>query len=87
MTRDLSRGRVLEFNPYAIRTGPLRVSYSLTKSYRQFLHSGQHPAATCDAPAHQHNMLPVKALVLSSGRGIHEFSDLWQKGIHASMHG
>ncbi|KAG2065931.1 hypothetical protein BDR04DRAFT_1107733 [Suillus decipiens] len=35
-----------------------------------------HPVASRNAPAHQHNMLPIEALTLSSGRDISDFSDL-----------
>ncbi|OAX42331.1 D123-domain-containing protein [Rhizopogon vinicolor AM-OR11-026] len=94
MTRDLSRGHVLDFNPYAIRTDPLLFTYeelssvftleSTTPELR-IIGSPLHPAASRNAPAHQHNMLPIEALALSSGRGIDEFSDLWQKEIQQSM--
>jgi len=94
MTRDLSRGHVLDFNPYAPRTDPLLFTYeellsvfilrSSTPELR-IIDSPLHPAATRNAPAHQHNMLPIEALALSSGRDIDEFSNLWQKEIQQSM--
>ena len=94
MTRDLARGHVLDFNPYAIRTDPLLFTYeelssiftmgSSTPELRT-IDSPLHPAVTRNAPAHQHNMLPIEALALSGGRGIDEFSDLWQKEIQQSM--
>ncbi|KAG0700464.1 cytoplasmic protein [Suillus ampliporus] len=94
MTRDLSRGHVLDFNPYATRTDPLLFTYEellsvftrgLSSPELRIIDSPLHPAASRNAPAHQHNMLPIEALALSSGRGIDEFSDLWQKEIQQSM--
>ncbi|KAJ8583375.1 D123-domain-containing protein [Rhizopogon salebrosus TDB-379] len=94
MTRDLSRGHVLDFNPYAPRTDPLLFTYEELSSVftlrsstpeLRIIDSPLHPAATRNAPAHQHNMLPIEALALSSGRDINEFSNLWQEEIQRSM--
>jgi hypothetical protein len=94
MTRDLSRGHVLDFNPYAPRTDPLLFTYEELSSVftlqsstpeLRIIDSPLHPAATRNAPAHQHNMLPIEALALSSGHGIDEFSNLWQEEIQRSM--
>jgi len=94
MTRDLSRGHVLDFNPYAARTDPLLFTYEELFSifnlrsnspHLRVIDSPLHPAATRNAPAHQHNMLPIEALALSSGRDIEEFSQLWQREIQQSM--
>jgi hypothetical protein len=94
MTRDLSRGHVLDFNPYAPRTDPLLFTYGelLSISTRELstpelriIDSPLHPVASRNAPAHQHNMLPIEALALSSGRDINDFSDLWKKKIQQSM--
>ncbi|KAG1717886.1 D123-domain-containing protein [Suillus lakei] len=84
MTRDLSRGHVLDFNPYAPLTDSLLFTYEeLLPAFTRgstpelrVIDSPLHPAATRNAPAHQHNMLPIEALVLSSGRDIDEFSYL-----------
>ncbi|KAG2145868.1 D123-domain-containing protein [Suillus clintonianus] len=95
MTRDLFRGHVLDFNPYAPRTDPLLFTYeellvifmqesSSTLDLR-VIDSPSHPATRRNAPAHQHNMLPIEALALSSGRDIEEFSDLWKENIQQSM--
>ncbi|KAG2096524.1 D123-domain-containing protein [Suillus discolor] len=94
MTRDLSRGHVLDFNPYAPRTDPLLFTYeellsvftqgSSTPELR-IIDSPLHPVASRNAPAYQHNMLPMEALALSSGRDINDFSDLWKNEIQQSM--
>lgn len=94
MTRDLSRGHVLDFNPFAARTDPLLFTYEELLSVftlrsdipdLRIVDSPLHPAATRNAPAHQHNMLPIEALALSSSRDIDEFSNLWQKEVQESM--
>ncbi|KAG1838024.1 D123-domain-containing protein [Suillus subalutaceus] len=94
MTRDLSRGHVLDFNPYAPRTDPLLFTYEellsvftrgLSVPELRIIDSPLHPVASRNAPAHQHNMLPIEALTLSSGRDINDFSDLWKKEIQQSM--
>lgn len=94
MTRDLSRGHILDFNPYAPRTDPLLFTYEellsvcaqgLSTPELRIIDSPLHPVATRNAPAHQHNMLPIEALALSSGRDINDFSDVWKKEIQLSM--
>ncbi|KAG1858632.1 D123-domain-containing protein [Suillus tomentosus] len=94
MTRDLSRGHVLDFNPYAPRTDPLLFTYEeLLSAFTQgssapelrIIDSPLHPLALRNAPAYQHNMLPMEALALSSGRDINDFSDLWKNEIQQSM--
>lgn len=47
--------------------------------------SPAHPAATGNAPIHQHNMVPFEALSLSNGRDIEEFAEAWKDEIQASM--
>lgn len=115
LTRDLSRGHILDFNPYAPRTDPLLFTYeelsellearipaetsptstlpngdqhhaapSLLPEFR-VINSRSHPAATANAPAYQHNMIPFEALSLSSGRDIEEFADIWKDEIQESM--
>ncbi|KAG1749234.1 D123-domain-containing protein [Suillus lakei] len=83
-----------DFNPYAPRTDPLLFTYEellsvftqgLSTPELRIIDSPLHPTATRNAPAHQHNMLPIEALTLSSGRDIDEFSHLWQKEIQHSM--
>ena len=39
--------------------------------------SRAHPAATRNAPQHQHNMVPLEALALSEGRTLEELSTIW----------
>ncbi|KAG2123314.1 D123-domain-containing protein [Suillus cothurnatus] len=94
MTRDLSRGHVLDFNPYAPRTDPLLFTYEeLSSVFTQelgtpelrIIDSPLHPVASRNAPTHQHNMLPIEALALSSGQDINDFSDLWKREIQQSM--
>ncbi|KAG1898122.1 D123-domain-containing protein [Suillus fuscotomentosus] len=94
MTRDLSRGHVLDFNPYAPRTDPLLFTYEellsiftqgLSTPELRIIDSPLHPVASRNAPAYQHNMLPMEALALSSGRDIDDFSDLWKNEIQQSM--
>ncbi|KAF7365264.1 hypothetical protein MVEN_00398200 [Mycena venus] len=96
--RDLSRGHILDFNPYAPRTDPLLFSYDelhpLAHSSPsdaddapelRVIDSRAHPAATSAAPAHQHNMIPFEALSMSSGRDIEEFAEAWKEGIVQSV--
>ncbi|KAI0688928.1 D123-domain-containing protein [Earliella scabrosa] len=94
LTRDLTRGHVVDFNPYHPRTDPLLFTYDelhallLARPARPELRvvdSPGHPAATRNAPAHQHNMVPIEALAMSSGRDIAEFADAWQDEIRKSM--
>ena len=49
--------------------------------------SPTHPAAARNAPAHQHNMVPIEALAMSAGRDAQQFSDAWQEEIRKSMAG
>jgi len=95
LTRDLSRGHIVDFNPYALRTDPLLFTYEelltlLTNDLSSIpllkvIDSRSHPAATRNTPANQHNMVPFEALALSSGRDIEQFSDLWQEEIQKSV--
>ena len=47
--------------------------------------SPAHPAAARNAPAHQHNMVPIEALAMSAGRDVAQFADAWQEEIRKSM--
>jgi len=93
LTRDLSRGHIFDFNPYAPRTDPLLFSYDELHTLVQesappelrVIDLRAHPAATSSAPAHQHNMIPFEALSMSSGRDIEEFSEAWKEGIVQSV--
>lgn len=98
LTRDLSRGHIIDFNPYAPRTDPLLFTYedlhdlllargddySPTTELR-VVDSPSHPAATRNAPAHQHNMVPLEALTISSGRNMEDFAGALQEEIRKSM--
>ncbi|KAJ7069833.1 D123-domain-containing protein [Mycena amicta] len=87
LTRDLARGHILDFNPYAPRTDSLLFTYDELHALNRHapapelrvIDSRAHPAATSNAPAHQHNMVPFEALSLSSGRDIEEFADVWRE--------
>ncbi|KAG6839545.1 hypothetical protein H0H93_005317 [Arthromyces matolae] len=97
----MSRGHIVDFNPYAPRTDPLLFTYeelvdllapSSTESNDskrlpefRVIDSRAHPAATRNAPAHQHNMLPIEALSLSSGRDIGDFAELLKDEIQKNM--
>ena len=94
LTRDLSRGHIIDFNPYHPRTDPLLFTYDelhtrlLARADRpelRVVNSPSHPAATRNAPAHQHNMVPIEALAMSSGRDVMQFADVWQDEIRKSM--
>jgi len=98
LTRDLSRAHILDFNPYAPRTDPLLFTYDALLDLLSTRNTGDgkipelrvvdsrsHPAATSNAPAYQHNMVPFEALNLSSGRNIEEFANLWKETIRESV--
>lgn len=97
LTRDLSRAHIIDFNPYAPRTDPLLFTYedlltllihdrSLMPQLK-LIDSRTHPAATRNAPANQHNMIPFEALTLSNGRDIEQFSDMWKEEIQHAAEG
>ncbi|KAJ2913908.1 hypothetical protein MD484_g6498, partial [Candolleomyces efflorescens] len=96
LTRDLTRGHILDFNPYAPRTDSLLFSYEELRDLAssspaettipefRYIDSPSHPAASRNAPAHQHNMVPYEAIELSSGKDIDEFAELWKNQIQES---
>lgn len=55
-----------------------------TQPVLKVIDSRSHPVATRNAPAHQHNMVPIEALTLSSGRNIEEFTDFLRQEIRRS---
>jgi D123 len=93
LTRDLSRFHILDFNPYAPRTDPLLFTYdelaTLSSAFAlvasistptptlRVIDSRASPAAVRNAPEHQHNMVPLEALMLSQGRNVEEFAATW----------
>lgn len=94
LTRDLSRGHILDFNPYAPRTEPLLFTYpdlhglllsSNARAELRVIDSPSHPAAISNAPAHQFNMIPFEAISLSNGRNIDEFAEMWKETVKDSM--
>ena len=98
LTRTLTSGHILDFNPYAPRTDPLLFTYdelhtlalSSTPNSRatfRVIDSRSHPAATRNAPMHQHNMIPIEALTMSSGVSIEEFARSWQDEVRRSARG
>ncbi|EAU86237.1 cytoplasmic protein [Coprinopsis cinerea okayama7 len=95
LTKDLSRGHIIDFNPYSPRTDSLLFSYedlrdiasSSPPDHIEFrtIDSASHPAAVRNAPTHQHNMMPLEAIHLSSGKSIEEFAEAWQDQLQKSM--
>ncbi|KAH9924272.1 D123-domain-containing protein [Epithele typhae] len=94
LTRDLDRGHVVDFNPYAPRTDPLLFTYADLHTRLlarvgcpelRVVDSPAHLAATRNAPAHQHNMVPLEALAMSSGRDAAAFAGAWEEEIKRSM--
>ncbi|GJE88268.1 D123 domain-containing protein [Phanerochaete sordida] len=97
LTRDLARGHIIDFNPYSPKTDPQLFTYeellallndaiaspNFLAEFR-VVDSPSHPSATRNAPAHQHNMVPIEALMLSSGRNVEEFADVWQQELRRS---
>ncbi|KAF9468578.1 D123-domain-containing protein [Collybia nuda] len=100
LTRDLVRGHILDFNPYAPQTDALlftydelhdifleRIAGDKKSATLKIIDSKTHPAAVSNMPAYQHNMMPFEALNISNGRNIEEFSNAWKEGIRESMNG
>ncbi|KAF8635993.1 hypothetical protein AX15_000155 [Amanita polypyramis BW_CC] len=96
MTRDLTRGHILDFNPYAPRTDALLFTYDELQTILdtetetptlRVIDSRSHPATARNVPAHQHNMVPLEALDISNGKSIEDFAELWKKSIRESMRG
>lgn len=98
LTRDLTRGHIVDFNPYAPRTDPLLFTYEELHDYLlergaastrlpilRVVDSPSHPSATRNAPAHQHNMVPFEALAMSDGRSVDEFAGALQEEIRKLM--
>ncbi|KAK2465237.1 hypothetical protein APHAL10511_002591 [Amanita phalloides] len=94
MTRDLTRGHILDFNPYAPRTDALLFTYDELQSLLEadtqtpdlrVIESHSHPFATRKTPVHQHNMVPFDALDMSSGKSISDFAELLEQNIWESM--
>jgi hypothetical protein len=96
LTRDLTRFHIIDFNPYAPRTDALLFTYdelatlfvaattplsSSPAPTLRVIDSRAHPAATRNAPQHQHNMVPLEALALSEGRTVEELSTMWMDQI------
>lgn len=94
LTRDLSKGHILDFNPYALRTDPLLFTYEelgdlvhpdTPLPVLRVIDSPFHPAAAANAPAHQHNMIPFEAVSMSNGLAIEQFADVWKASLQESM--
>ena len=97
LTRDLSRAHIVDFNPYAPRTDALLFTYeelhallahnpnNVPLPVLRVINSRTHPAAARNAPAHQHNMVPLEALSLSHGRDVHDFAEAFKDEIQRSM--
>ena len=94
LTRDLSRGHIVDFNPYAPRTDPLLFTYdelcalsndSNRTPALKTVDSGLHGVATRSSPANMHNMVPFEMLSMSSGKTLDDFTRDWQGEIERSM--
>jgi D123 len=94
LTRDLSKGHILDFNPFAPKTDPLLFTYEELRDLippatrlpvLRVIDSPSHPAAAANAPAHQHNMIPFEAVSMSNGLNIEEFADIWKDSLKESM--
>ncbi|TCD71477.1 hypothetical protein EIP91_008857 [Steccherinum ochraceum] len=96
LTRDLTRAHIIDFNPYAPQTDPLLFTYdelldvlkttgpTPAKPEIRTIDSRAHPAASRNAPTHQHNMVPIEALAMGHGRTIQEFSEVWEEEVRRS---
>lgn len=103
LTRDLSRGHIIDFNPFMKKTDPLLFTYeelheffsiaqdsteqtsrSTDNPVLRVVDSPSHPAASKNAPLHQHNMIPFEAVQMSSGRDIEVFADQWKELVKES---
>lgn len=95
LTRDLSRGHIIDFNPYAVRTDALLFEYEellailvenrSSAPELRVIDSKTHPAVTRNAPEHQHNMIPFEALSLSSGMDIEQFKESFHEEIEKAL--
>ncbi|KAF5360359.1 hypothetical protein D9756_004749 [Leucocoprinus leucothites] len=94
LTRDLSRGHIIDFNPYSPRTDPLLFSYKELHCLSEdptpeiefrVIPSPDHPAAASNIPVFQHNMVPLEALTLSSGKTVDEFAEALKEQIQECM--
>ena len=94
LTRNLDSGHIVDFNPYAPRTGALLFTYEeLLELHNspsgtpvlKTIDSGLHEAATRSSPANVHNMVPFEMLSLSSGKTLDDFTRDWQDEIQKSM--
>jgi len=77
------------------KTDPLLFTYeelrdvleSLGPNHRPILrviNSRSHPAAVKNAPAQQHNMLPLDVIRMSSGQDMEAFTRAWQESVQRS---
>ncbi len=96
LTRDLTRFRIIDFNPCAPRTDPLLFTYEelailfttattssspIPAPALRVINSPAHPAATRNAPQHQLNMVPLEALTLSEGQNMEELTTAWMNQV------
>jgi hypothetical protein len=102
LTRALASLHLLDFNPYLPRTDPLLFTYddlhalllrrihSTTPDFLpefRVIPSRAHPAAARNAPANQHNMVPLDALTIASGRDIEQFAEAWREEVRKGAGG
>ncbi|PFH53960.1 hypothetical protein AMATHDRAFT_136028 [Amanita thiersii Skay4041] len=93
LTRDLSHGHILDFNPYAPRTDAVLFTYEELNTLHtsgealkmKVIDFHSHPTAMRNTPAYQHNMIPFEALSLSDGRDVTEFAASWEARIQENI--
>jgi hypothetical protein len=90
----LTRGHIIDFNPYSSRTDSLLFTYKELHSIAEdsnaapefrVISSADHPAAASNIPVFQHNMVPLEALTLSAGKTVSEFEEILKEQIQESM--
>jgi hypothetical protein len=95
LTRSLSGANIVDFNPYSPRTDPLLFTYPdllsilssstpASEPQLRVIDSREHPAATRNVPANQHNMVPREVLEFSAGRTVEEFGRVLEGEIKAA---
>lgn len=96
LTRDLKRAHLVDFNPFVAKTDALLFSYedlhsSFATSQKntfspelRIIDSPSHPYANINAPKNQHNMVPLDALALSSGRTAEDLASALAEAVQES---
>lgn len=93
LTRNLEKAHIVDFNPFAPKTDSLLFTYEELSAL--FIASGEpgfsaelriidtpsHPYANLNAPQNRHNMVPLDALALSSGRDASDYATAFADAI------